>query len=99
MRKVCLTLICPPSLEEHVVDFLLERVAQPLFTTGAVRDFGGAHGTLSSEEQVLGSRRAVAIEIQIAHDEFTALRESLVSQFAGSALRFWATALLEQGSC
>ena len=97
MSDYCLTLLCPPALEEKLLDLLLMSPDATVFTSAPTAAHGLAFGRLSSTEQVLG--RALATQIQVlltATDRepvLTAIRQS----FAGVGLRYWITEIVEMG--
>lgn len=99
MADVCLTLICPPTLEEKLLDALLERVDDQLFTSTPTHSHGSAPGRLSAHEQVMGRSRAVQVQVLLSQTELQGLRQVLESDFRGTGLRYWATAVTEEGEC
>ena len=63
MVELCLTLLCPPALEEKLLDLLLLAPEAAVFTSAPTAAHGLAFGRLSATEQVLG--RALATQIQV----------------------------------
>lgn len=97
MSERCLTLLCPPELEEKLLDLLLMSPNVKLFTSTVAFAHGLAHEHLDQTEQVLGRARATEIKVLLAATEQTALLTSLRTQFAGAGLRYWMTTVLEAG--
>jgi hypothetical protein len=97
MAEYCLTLICPPSVEEKLLDALLLHVGDELFTSSPTFSHGTPHGRLSPTEQVMGRSRSVQVEVLLSAEEWQVLRGRLGEEFAGTGLRFWAHALVMEG--
>lgn len=97
LSELCLTLLCPPEVEEKLLDLLLMSPNVMVFTSTATAAHGLAHEKLDQTEQVLG--RALAIEIQVifAATDKAALLEVMRQQFAGAGLRYWVTTVIEAG--
>ncbi|MEO8137864.1 MAG: DUF3240 family protein, partial [Betaproteobacteria bacterium] len=62
MAELCLTLLCPPAVEEKLLDLLLMLPNAVVFTSTPAAIHGLAVGTLDRTEQVLG--RALGTQIQ-----------------------------------
>ena len=97
MADVCLFLICPPTVEEKLLDTLLTYVGSEVFTSTPTFSHGTAQGRLSADEQVMGRSRAVQVSILLSNDELAQLRERLQREFAGTGLRYWASPLVIEG--
>lgn len=97
MADYCLTLICPPAIEEKLLDTLLERAGEAIFTSTPTFSHGSAPGRLSAHEQVMGRSRAVQVQVLLTQGEREALHEVLRTEFAGTGLRYWLTALAAEG--
>ena len=97
MSRYCLVLLGPPSLEEKLLDVLLEAVGDEVFTSIPIYGHGTAPGRLSSVEQVMGRSAAVQIQILVTEQEMTDLVRRLGEEFRGTGLRYWASALAVEG--
>ena len=97
MSELCLTLLCPPAIEERLLDLLLLSTNATVFTSTATAAHGLAHVNLDQTEQVLGRARATEIQVIFAATEKTMLLEALRQQFAGAGLRYWVTLVVEAG--
>lgn len=95
--KLCLTLLAAPSVEEKLMDVLLDAVGEEVFTSVATFSHGTSHGRLSNVEQVLGRSGAVQVQILVTEDEMNQLLERLREEFRGTGLRYWASALAAEG--
>lgn len=97
MSELCLTLICPPAVEEKLLDLLLLSPNATVFTSTATAAHGLAHEYLDQTEQVLGRARATEIQVIFAAADKSALLEAIRQQFAGAGLRYWVTTVVEAG--
>lgn len=97
MSNLCLTLVCPPAIEEKLLDLLLMLPNTTVFTSTATAAHGMTHDNLDQTEQVLGRARATEIQVILAAADKAALLEAIRQQFAGAGLRYWLTAVAEAG--
>jgi hypothetical protein len=97
MSELCLTLLCPPAVEEKLLDLLLLSPNATVFTSTATAAHGLAHENLDQTEQVLGRARATEVQVIFAAADKAALLEALRQQFAGAGLRYWMTTVVEAG--
>lgn len=98
MSDLCLTLLCPPQVEEKLLDLLLmsPNIAT-VFTSTATAAHGLPHETLDQTEQVLGRARATEVKVVFAATDKVALLDNIRCQFAGAGLRYWVTTVVEAG--
>jgi hypothetical protein len=97
MADHCLTLICPPTVEEKLLDTLLAQAGSEVFTSTPTFSHGTASGRLSPTEQVMGRSRAIQVNVLLTADELGALRTLLAQEFQGTGLRWWVCAVIEEG--
>ena len=97
MADYCLSLICPPSVEEKLLDTLLANAGSEVFTSTPTASHGTAQGRLTATEQVMGRSRAIQVNVLLSAQELAELRELLGREFAGTGLRWWATPLAFEG--
>ena len=97
MSELCLTLICPPAVEEKMLDLLLLSPNVTFFTSTATAAHGMAHEDLDQTEQVLGRARATKIQVIFAAADKAALLDAISQQFSGAGLRYWVTTVAETG--
>ncbi len=95
--KYCLTLICPPTVEEKLLDVLLAHADSEVFTSTPTYSHGSGHERLSATEQVMGRSPAMQVHVLLTSDEWGRLRALLQHDFAGAGLRYWATPLAFDG--
>ncbi|MEO7853609.1 MAG: DUF3240 family protein, partial [Rubrivivax sp.] len=87
---VCLTLICPPTVEEKLLDVLLANAGSEVFTSTPTSSHGTAQGRLTATEQVMGRSHAVQVNVLLTNEELNRLRALLQREFAGTGVRYWA---------
>ncbi len=97
MSELCLTLLCPPAIEEKLLDLLLMLPNTPVFTSTATAAHGLTHENLDQTELVQGRARATEIQVLFAAADKVALLEALRQEFAGAGLRYWVTTVVEAG--
>lgn len=97
MLRSCLTLLAPPSVEEKLLDVLLEAVPDELFASTPTFSHGTSHGRLSNLEQVMGRSASVQVQILLSEQELEALLLRLRDEFRGTGLRYWASPLTLEG--
>lgn len=97
MSELCLTLLCPPAVEEKLLDLLLMSPNTTVFTSAPTAAHGLAFGRLSQAEQVLGRMLATQVQVVFSEEDKEALLKMIQQQFAGAGLRFWLTPVIEGG--
>lgn len=97
MSELCLTLLCPPALEEKLLDLLLILPEAAVFTSAPAAEHGLAFGRLSPTEQVLGRSLATQVQVLLAEQDKEVLLQAVQQQFAGVGLRYWLTPVSEAG--
>lgn len=97
MSELCLTLLCPPALEEKLLDMLLMAPEITVFTSTPTAAHGSVAGNLSTAEQVLGRAIATQVQVLLAVKDKDVLLNIIQQQFAGTGMRYWLAPILEQG--
>lgn len=97
MSDLCLTVLCPPAVEEKLLDLLLLSPNAAVFTSTPTAAHGLAFGSLNQTEQVLGRAFATQVQVVIPDTDRQALLASLHQQFTGTGLRYWITPVIEAG--
>ncbi len=97
MSELCLTLLCPPTTEEKLLDLLLMLPGSTLFTSTPTAAHGLIVGGLDQAEQVMGRARVTAITVILAAADKAALLDAIRQQLAGTGLRYWLTTVVETG--
>ncbi|GER21406.1 hypothetical protein APR50_29210 [Variovorax paradoxus] len=97
MHEYCLNLICSPTVEEKLLDVLLESDESEIFTSIHVHSHGAEHGQLSAREQVMGRSRAMQIQVLLSQEALMHLLERVQREFAGTGIRYWASPVAHEG--
>ena len=97
MSKYCLSLVCPPTAAEALLDLLLESDASDVFTSSHVHSHSASHAGLSTREQVMGRSQAVLVQVLMGEDALSALIERIRKNFAGVGIRYWASPVAIDG--
>ncbi|MDO9167416.1 MAG: DUF3240 family protein [Rhodoferax sp.] len=97
MSKFCLALVCPPEIEEKLLDALLVNAGEEIFTSTPTFSHGTSHGRMNSVEQVMGRSRSVKVQVIVTEDEMARLLKALRASFAGIGVRYWALPLAAEG--
>ena len=97
MSELCLTLLCPPAIEEKLLDLLLLSPNVAVFTSAPIAAHGLSPENLDQTEQVMGRARATEIQVIFAAADKTTLLADIRQQFAGTGLRYWVMTLVEAG--
>lgn len=97
MSDLCLTILCPPAVEEKLLDLLLMSPNAAVFTSSPTAAHGLTFGVLNQTEQVLGRAFSTQIQVVIPDVAKTALLDGIRKQFGGAGLRYWITPVIETG--
>ncbi len=97
MSELCVTLLCPPAIEEKLLDLLLMSSTTTVFTSAPTAAHGLAHEELNQMEQVLGRAQAIQVQVIVTEADKAPLLEALRGQFSNTGLRYWVTPVLEAG--
>lgn len=97
MNECLLVLIVTPSVENALVEWLLQRTDIAGFTSMPISGHGASVHSLSTAEQVAGRRRQVMFSMHLpeaaAREIVTAVRQ----QFGGSGMHYWMLPVLTAG--
>jgi hypothetical protein len=97
MSDCCLTLLCPPMLEEKLLDLLLMAPDAIIFTSARTAAHGVEFGRLSATEQVLGRALATQVQVLLSAEHKDAILSTIRREFAGVGLRYWVSPITEKG--
>ena len=98
MLDLCLTLLCPPALEERVLDTLLMTPEIAIFTSTRAAAHGFNHARLNANEQVLGLAVMTQVQALFNQTDRAKILDSLKVAFAGTGLHYWLTPVTETGA-
>lgn len=94
---VIVTINIAPSLEESMVDCLLEFDRGLGFTSMPVGAHDHNNQDLTSAEQVTGRQRKIGFQLLIEAADLPELLAKLHQEFTGTKLRYWVTPVLSGG--
>lgn len=97
MHKYCLSLVCPPAVQEKLLDVLLESDDTEVFMSIHVHSHGAAHEGLSAQDQVMGRSQAMLIQVLLQEEPLETLIERVRKEFAGTGIRYWASPVAMEG--
>ena len=97
MSELCLTLLCPPAIEEKLLDLILLLPHAVVFTSAPTAAHGLAPGQLTQTEQVLGRAFATQVQVIVPDADKDSLLNSIKAQLGGAGLRYWVTPVAETG--
>ena len=92
-----LTLIAPPTLEEPLVDWLLQCESEIGFSTFPINGHFSRPDGLSLAEQVTCRKNQIRFEIHVPGAEWPSLLERLHRDFAGTGIHYWVAPVVAQG--
>ncbi|EKJ8514518.1 DUF3240 family protein [Pseudomonas aeruginosa] len=97
MSDILLTLLCPPSLEEKLIDHLLVASGTLVFTSTTTAAHGLSTSELNPVEQVMGRARAVQLQLIMDKQECMGLLDTIHELFPKTGLRFWTSDIIVSG--
>lgn len=92
-----LMVVASPSVEETLVDWLLENTDISGFSTHRIDGHGSRQAELSLAEQVVGRQRKVMFHVHGDLPVIEALTGELKDRFRGAGLHYWLTPVLDAG--
>ncbi len=95
--QILITLTVPPSLEESLVDWLLQSSTHAGFTSHPVNGHSSRGEGLSQAEQVAGRKKQVRFQMHIPHEDLPRFMEQLKGDFAGAGIHYWISPLSDVG--
>jgi len=97
MEQCLLVLIVTPSVENAVVDWLLERDDIKGFSSMTISGHGTSVHSLTAAEQVAGRRRQVMFHLHLSEATANQLIEDVRQAFSDSGMHYWLMPLLTVG--
>lgn len=88
----------PPTLEDQLIDWLLERDGSPGFSSTAISGHSADPSRLSTAEKVTGKQRRTQFQVQIEAAEQRDFTARLGDAFEGADVHYWVVPLLAAGS-
>jgi len=97
MEQCLLVLIASPSIENAVVDWLLDRDDIPGFTSAPISGHGASALSMTAAEQVAGRQRQVMFQMHLPEAVARTVIDDAQGFFRGSGLHYWLTPVLTAG--
>jgi hypothetical protein len=97
MDHCLLVVIVSPSMENAMVDWLLDREDVPGFTSIPVYGHGASAQSMTPAEQVAGRQRRIMFQLHLAQETAAVIIEALNVEFGGSGMHYWQVAVLASG--
>ena len=97
MSQHLLTIITLPSMQDVMIDWLLEQDSLSGFITTEIYGHGARHTGMSLLEQVTGRQKRTQFTAHAEESVIQSLLEKLKLDFAGSGLHYMVTPLVEAG--
>jgi hypothetical protein len=92
-----LTIIAPPSLEDTLVDWLLEEPRIDGFSTAEIYGHGVRQTELTLLEQVTGRQRRVQFQVQAEPETVEYVIRQMQERFANTGLYYFVTPVTASG--
>ena len=96
-NRVLISIVVVPTIEDMVVDWLLEQEHIPGFTSLAVDGHGSSTRSMSIGEQVAGRKKQVMFQFYLPESQMEAVVEGLNGAFSGTGLHYWVTPVMNCG--
>jgi len=97
MDECLLVLIVTPTIENAMVDWLLDRDDVSGFTSMPISGHGASVHSLTAAEQVAGRQRQVMFQLHLPRATADTLVDAVRGAFGGSGMHYWLTPLLASG--
>ncbi len=98
MSQSLVTLICSPSLERPITDWLLEHENSSGFTSIQAYGHGSDPATFTLIEQVEGRKEQIIFQIHIASKQENDFIKDLKENFKGTNIHYWIVPLTAAGN-
>jgi hypothetical protein len=95
--QLLITLTAAPSIEESLVDWLLEFSDHIGFTSQRANGHSSRLEGLNLAEQVAGRRAQIRFQMHLPAEELPRFMASLKENFGGAGVHYWVTPLLDAG--
>jgi len=95
--QVLITLTAPPSIEESLVDWLLEFAGPVGFTSQKAHGHSSRVDGLNLAEQVAGRKNQIRFQLHLPSEALPGFMDGLKQDFAGVGLHYWVSPLIDAG--
>ena len=96
-KNVLISIVVVPTIEDTVVDWLLERKEISGFTRIAVDGHGSSAHSMTVGEQVAGRRKQVMFQFYLPEQLMSGVVDGLRDDFRGTGLHYWVTPVFDSG--
>ena len=96
-QLVLITLTVPPSVEESMVDWLLQFNDHSGFTSHRANGHSSRLEGLNIAEQVAGRKEQIRFQMHLSANDLPRLMDTLNKDFSGVGLHYWITPLIDAG--
>jgi hypothetical protein len=96
-QHVLITLTVPPSIEESVVDWLLQFNDNSGFTSQRANGHSSRVEGLNLAEQVAGRKQQIRFQMHIPSDDLPRFLNTLRKDFVDAGLHYWVTPIIDVG--
>lgn len=97
MQQHILVLIISPSIENAMVDWLLDRDDIQGFTSLPIYGHGAPQYSLSPAEQVAGRKKEVMFQIHLTEQSAREIVNAVQQSFKGAGIHYWLTPMIMSG--
>jgi hypothetical protein len=96
-RRLLLTLVIPPALEDVLVDWLLSQPSVQAFTSQPVYGHSNRPDGLSHAEQVSGRKKKIRFELHLPEQDLHVILGELKKEFPERNIHYWILPLFDAG--
>ncbi len=97
MEECLLALIVTPTIENAVVDWLLERDDITGFTSMPANGHGVSAHSMTTAEQVAGRQKQIMFQMHLPEPVAQQVLRSAQQSFSGSGMHYWLSPVLSAG--
>ncbi len=92
-----ITLTVSPSLEESLVDWLLQFTDHSGFTSHKANGHSSRVEGLDLAEQVAGRKNQIRFQLHIPGEDLPRFMDTLRKDFSGAGIHYWVSPLIDTG--
>ena len=96
-NNVLISIVVVPTVEDMVVDWLLEHDNIAGFTSFAVDGHGTSTHSMSTGEQVAGRKKQVMFQFYLPESQMDGVVDGLRHSFRGTGLHYWVSPVVGCG--
>jgi len=96
-QQTLLSIVVSPSVEDSLVDWLLEVDDVTGFTSFPVNGHGSSVHSMNLSEQVAGSRRKILFQTYLSQSQALQILDKMKQDFDNCGIHYWLTPLSAGG--